>query len=327
MKKLFVLIMTIALLSTCLYASAYTPTDGDFQNTWGLPGAEVENATSAGVPLKWIKADGGDWPTRLSYATPVKLDGLTIKLKNVTIDQNEGSLAVGFFGDVGQWVDSKGFAILHMNISTYGDTAFPNGFVLSKTGADMNDKKPRFLEATALNKKINGDITITINKKSDGNWNYVFNGQTFILPASAIKDNIANADNCYIGFSTWSKCDMSFTVAEITDASSKTTTKPTTKTNSTTGKTTKSSSGGNGGNTTAAESSTDDTSAVASTEATGASSDVQTTGGETTNATDVVGGTSSPNLVLPIILIVVLLAGCGVGVFFLVKMKKAHKPE
>lgn len=322
MKKVFALVLTVLILSGIMAVSAYVPADGDFQNVWGMPGAEVGNASASGIPLTWIKADGGMWAARLSYANPVKLDGLVIKLKNVVMANDNAGLALGFGGDVGQWVDSKGLFILNFNQKKLDTTDLQYGYILSKTGADMSDKKPRFIEATPTTKKIGGDLTISFKKNTDGTWNYVFNGQTVKIKNADVIANITDVNNCYLSFGTWVDNDLSFIVSEITSSGSTVTSSKPASSSKFSSKAASTSKSTAATSTTSNVSTTSDEVIASQDNSTDTSSEELSTTNSTETSSNTTDGTSSSNLLVPIIIIVVLLLGCGVGIFFIMKAKK-----
>ena len=215
MKKLLSLLLCLMLLCSgatlCVSAATtYVPIDGEFQNVWGVPGTEIYDATDKGVKLEWTAPDC-DWGCRVTYCTPVALDGLTITLTDFAMGENETGFVVGFTDGIGQYVDSNGVFFAHANDD--GKTT-----VSARMPLTLEKEEEPFMQGGVTQSPItSGTVTLSFSKNGD-TWTYDINGNKYTFADSFVTRMLTNPNKVYICFCTGVNGhdnSVSFNVASI----------------------------------------------------------------------------------------------------------------
>ena len=215
MKKFLPYLLCTALLSSILIFSGaakatYVPGDGEFQNVWGAPGTEIYDATDKGVKLEWTAPDC-DWGCRVTYVTPVALDGLTITLTDFNMAEDEAGFVVGFTNGIGEYVDSNGVFFDHSNKSGTTTVSAFMPLALTESG------EAPFMQPTATDSVIaSGTVTMSFKKNGD-TWTYDINGCQFTFPDSFVTRMLTNPNKVYLCLCTGHQFanSVSFNVASV----------------------------------------------------------------------------------------------------------------
>lgn len=214
MKKISALVLTLIIaFSVSVAVCAATPTEGKIVNKVGSPGVEIEDASSSGIRVNFIKDSGATWASRCSYTDSLDIsNGLYIRLENLVMPDDDTAFAFMINNSVGQWVDTAG--MLFLNFNTHYTIEAPKlknleyGLIQIRSGNYKVNYKTTEL--------LSGTMEIYVYKKDANTWIYNLNGIELEFDNATFAAKVPNPKMCNLGFGCWgNNADVSYTIAEI----------------------------------------------------------------------------------------------------------------
>lgn len=184
------------------------------------------NAVQDGVSIGISNADGSSWARRATTRQQYKLDGLTIKIKNVNL--GSGKFTFGLYNidtptsGLGKWVnDTKTVMFIFDKVDgSYGQGGILLGrYGQPETGSEYFTGYKRFYAP------IENEITITFKKLPDTTWSFTINGESIVLTqqqltlnSGSVQRGLTDLDHVFIDFGLWSGSSQdsgSYTIHQI----------------------------------------------------------------------------------------------------------------
>ena len=324
----------LAAISLGMTASAETLKASDMENYAGHPGMTVTQAND-GIHVKLDAADDGTWTTRWGYNYDQVMDGLTITLKNVTMDvAHESGICIAIGNYEGAYDCDR--SLMFILNSSKDD----NSWVFARTGSPDNGfVNMAGTSITGLSKGKN--LTFQWEKKNASTWIWRVNNDEFEFSNDVVSKFIDDEEFVFVTFGGWGFTPtVEYTITSIgvkdTAQPAQTTTQPpqTQKPTSSPSTTTKAQPAGNDNTSTATTKSSDDSSDTADPAETESSADdnvgdsTALPANGTTTAPDEDGNQTGGSPIVWIIIgaVVVLAAACALVYLFVIKPKKNGEP-